>query len=64
MTSLEVKNVKCYAMNAKDFLMSQKEKFDYLFVDPSRRDATQNKVFRLEDCEPDLTEELDFYLSK
>lgn len=64
MASLNVTNVECHATTAKEFLNTQHEKFDYLFVDPSRRDASQNKVFRLEDCEPDLTKELDFYLSK
>lgn len=64
MASLNVTSVKCHATTAEEFLKTQHEKFDYLFVDPSRRDASQNKVFRLEDCEPDLTKELDFYLSK
>lgn len=64
MSSLGVKNVKCHNTTAAEFLKAHKGSFSYLFIDPSRRDASQKKVFRLEDCEPDLTTELDFYLTK
>ncbi|MGO1751333.1 MAG: THUMP-like domain-containing protein [Psychroflexus sp.] len=64
MASLNVNNVECHTTTAQEFLSTQQDKFDYLFIDPSRRDASQNKVFRLQDCEPDLTKELHFYLSK
>lgn len=64
MSSLGVKNVKCHNTTATEFLKTHKGPFTYLFIDPSRRDASQKKVFRLEDCEPNLTTELNFYLTR
>ncbi len=42
--------------DAKSFLASSAASFDLIYVDPSRRDASSRKVFRLADCEPDVVE--------
>jgi hypothetical protein len=47
-----------------DFLKSSNEKFDWVYVDPSRRGNEQERVFRLEDCTPNLLENLDLIMSK
>ena len=35
---------------------------DLIYLDPARRDAHKNKVFRLEDCSPDVLKHLDYLL--
>ena len=40
--------------DAHDFL-SNAEHYDCIYIDPARRSKTGGKVFRLEDCEPDIT---------
>jgi len=38
--------------------------FDWIFIDPSRRDKTNGKVFKLSDCTPDVTEHLELLKEK
>lgn len=45
-------NIHHHAMTAEQFLRNGKSRFDFVFLDPSRRVAAK-KVFRLSDCEPD-----------
>lgn len=51
---LAVNNIQCINSTAEDFLANTAEQFDLLYLDPARRDAQQRKVFRLEDCQPDV----------
>src|SRR5690554_728668 len=48
---------------SEDYL-SQIEKADLIYLDPSRRDERGRKVFRMEDCSPDLTQLRDQLLEK
>lgn len=41
-------------IRAADFLDLYTEKADLIYIDPSRRNEHGNKVFRLQDCEPDV----------
>ncbi len=50
---LGVHNIDCLLANAEDFL-AVTEPFDLLYLDPARRNTQQRKVFRLEDCQPDV----------
>ncbi len=52
--TLGVQNVQFHNMTAENFLNSASKKFDFVFVDPSRRDLQSKKVFRLVDCQPDV----------
>jgi len=61
---LNVHNVECILGDSIDFLKSSNEKFDWVFVDPSRRGNEQERVFRLEDCTPNVLENLDLIMSK
>ena len=60
---LNVENVECIAGDSLEFLKSSDEKFDWVYVDPSRRGNEQERVFRLEDCTPNLLETLDLSMS-
>lgn len=60
--ALGLANVEILHQNALDFLQNstlfqtETGEADWLYLDPARRDATQSKVFRLEDCEPNILE--------
>lgn len=46
------------------FLKEAKETFDVIFVDPSRRDTNQKRVYNLRDCSPDVVENQELLLEK
>jgi hypothetical protein len=50
--------------NAHDFLISSKEKFDLVYIDPSRRVSGNQKVYTLSQSEPGVTELLPTIFSK
>lgn len=56
-------NIHCLAEDGIAFLKSTSLKFDTIYIDPARR-SNSNKVFRLKDCTPDVTEHLDLFLAK
>ncbi|MEM7486318.1 MAG: class I SAM-dependent methyltransferase [Bacteroidota bacterium] len=47
-------NIKCIAINGIDYLKNHQQKFDWLYIDPSRRDDSLGKVFKLQDSLPNL----------
>jgi hypothetical protein len=50
-------NIEVICGNSEDFLENvQKENrvFDWIYLDPARRDTVQKKVFLLEDCQPNM----------
>lgn len=51
-------NVEYIGADGFEFLRNTEIKFDVIFVDPARR-TTSGKIFRLEDCTPDLTVHID-----
>jgi len=59
-----VKQINCLPVDGISFLQTTPEKFDWLFVDPSRRSDLKGKVFLLEDCIPNIIDHLDLMLSK
>lgn len=61
---LKINNITTFSGDAFDFLRSTKEKFDCIYIDPSRRDAVKGKVFLLQDCIPNVPENIDFLFSK
>ena len=50
---LEKGNVEVLNTSAEHFLAENTQSFDFIYVDPSRR-SEDKKVFRLEDCSPNL----------
>ena len=51
---LGVANMTCIAENGIEVLKRLNKPFDWIYVDPSRRDVSKNKVFLLTDCEPNV----------
>jgi 16S rRNA G966 N2-methylase RsmD len=47
-------NIQYHNSTAENFLSHFKGKVDCVFIDPSRRSKTKQKVFKLSDCEPDV----------
>ena len=52
------KNIICIPEDGIQYLGDTNEKYDWVYVDPSRRNDVKGKVFLLKDCLPDLTENL------
>ena len=53
--SLQHSAISIHNTSAEDFLASA-EQYDLIFLDPARRDSHGGKVFRLEDCTPNVVE--------
>lgn len=51
---LQAPHIQVVQGTAEGYLAEDHESPDYYFLDPSRRDEAQRKVFLLEDCTPDL----------
>ncbi len=62
--ALGVNNITSYNDNGIEFLQQNNLFYDVLFVDPSRRGAQNKKVFKLQDCEPNLVEYVDDWTPK
>lgn len=63
-TVLGVKNIVTRAVNGIEYLEETKKKFDVIYIDPSRRDASQRKVFLLSDCLPNVPQHLSFLFNR
>ncbi len=58
---LQVKNIECIAGDSSEILIALNQKFDWIYIDPSRRNDAKGKAFMLKDCLPNVPELLDFY---
>jgi len=47
-----------------DQILNRVEGLDLIYVDPGRRHDSKGKVFRLEDCAPNVLDHIDLYLRK
>ncbi|MFD0941599.1 THUMP-like domain-containing protein [Pedobacter boryungensis] len=56
-------NINFIAEDGIEFLKNNPQKFDCIYIDPARR-SHSNKVFKLKDCTPDVTEHLSLFLEK
>lgn len=61
---LGVENCSFYAEDSANVLNNSNQKFDWIYIDPSRRNDAKGKVFMLKDCLPNVPESLDFYFEK
>lgn len=57
--TLKVSNLKTVAEDGISLLQNSSDKYDWIYVDPSRRHDSKGKVFFLKDCLPNLPEHLD-----
>ncbi len=60
---LNVSNITCYAEDSLTTLNTLNAKWDWIYIDPSRRNEAKGKVFMLKDCLPNVPENLDFYFT-
>ena len=58
---LNVNNITCYTGDSLAILNSLNTKWDWIYIDPSRRNDSKGKVFMLQDCLPNVPENLDLY---
>ena len=56
---LKINNIETKAINGLEYLENNKQKFDWIYADPSRRNESKGKVFLLEDCAPNIPKNLD-----
>ena len=56
---LKVNNISCHAADSLSALSSFNTKWDWIYIDPSRRNNAKGKVFMLNDCLPNVPENLD-----
>lgn len=60
---LEKPNIKTFSGDSIEYLKDSEEKFDWIYLDPARRDDYGGKVFLLEQCTPDVPGNLDLFFS-
>lgn len=61
---LEVENCTFFSGDSIHLLEETNQRFDWIYIDPSRRNDRKGKVFMLKDCLPNVPELLDFYFEK
>ena len=58
---LKCQNIQCYQGDSIETLQKLNTKWDWIYIDPSRRSDIKGKVFLLKDCLPKVPEHLDTY---
>ncbi|HEU4788603.1 MAG TPA: class I SAM-dependent methyltransferase [Flavobacterium sp.] len=61
---LDSNNITCYVGDSFETLSNTNTKWDWIYIDPSRRNDSKGKVFMLKDCLPNVPENLNFYFEK
>jgi hypothetical protein len=61
---LQITNCDFFANDSTNVLTELNQKWDWIYIDPSRRNDAKGKVFMLRDCLPNVPELLDFYFKK
>jgi 16S rRNA G966 N2-methylase RsmD len=60
---LNVQNIECYSGDSLETLSALKTKWNWIYIDPSRRNDAKGKVFMLQDCLPNVPENLDLFFN-
>ena len=58
---LKVENIQCYNNDSLEVLKTLNQKFDWIYIDPSRRNESKGKVFMLKDCLPNVPDLINLY---
>lgn len=58
---LQVTNIECISGDSFNILQKYNIPFDWIYIDPSRRNDAKAKVFLLKDCTPNVPDLMDFY---
>lgn len=61
---LKINNIETVSGDGIDFIINSKKKYDWIYIDPSRRSEQNQKVFLLKDCLPNIPENLDLLFQK
>ncbi|AWK06787.1 SAM-dependent methyltransferase [Flavobacterium crocinum] len=61
---LQIQNCTFHSGDSIHLLEKSNQKYDWIYIDPSRRNDAKGKVFMLKDCLPNVPELLDFYFEK
>lgn len=61
---LNVDNIETISGDSISYLQNSNERFDWIYIDPARRDNQKSKVFLLKDCTPNVVELQDFLFEK
>lgn len=61
---LKAKNIKLIAESGIDYLKNNDNKYDWIYIDPSRRNDIKGKVFLQKDCLPNVPDNLDLLFKK
>lgn len=64
LTQFNNSNVKCVNTDGIAYIIENDIIYDWIYIDPSRRNDTKGKVFLLEDCLPNVPKHLDNLLLK
>ncbi|GAA4831558.1 THUMP-like domain-containing protein [Algivirga pacifica] len=64
MEVLDVGNVNIHAQDGVTYLKNISERVDFIYLDPARRDEFNEKVVRIEECEPNIKELQDSLVEK
>lgn len=54
-------NIQCIVGDSYEIMKNLGSKFDWIYIDPSRRSDAKGKVFMLKDCQPNVPALLDYY---
>ncbi len=60
---LGAENIECITGDGSEILKRLNRQFDWIYIDPSRRNSAKGKVFMLADCSPNVPELFEFYLT-
>ncbi len=61
---LKCKNIKTIIGDGIKYIKSTSENFDWIYIDPSRRNDSKGKVFLLSDCLPNVSENIEELFNK
>lgn len=62
--ALNVDNIETISGDSISYLQKSTEKFDWIYIDPARRDDKKTKVFLLKDCTPNVVELQEFLFER
>lgn len=62
--ALKAKNIEVKAANGLEVVKNASDYFDWIYIDPSRRNTAKGKVFQLRDYHPNVPEHLEVLFAK
>ena len=62
----QLKNSRINTVNSDglEYLITSKKRFDWIYIDPSRRHNSKGRVFFLKDCLPNIPKHLDIFIEQ